>query len=496
MTKFVLHKKQSLAYATKATEVLYGGAAGGGKSHLMRIRALTFCLECPGAQVYLFRRIREDLVKNHMEGPSGFRILLDPYVKAKQATIVEDEIRFKNGSKIYLCHCKDEKDRFKYLGAEIHLLLIDELTHFTETIYRFLRNRVRMIGIKKDGFPKIIVSSNPGGPGHTWVKHAFIDSQEPYKIVKQPPEEGGMLRQFIPALLEDNPSMQEFDPDYEDRLAGLGSDALVKAYRYGDWNIIEGAFFTEFDSRRHIIAPFEIPEEWPRIRAMDWGSAAPFSVGWYAVVGDDTRVRLGKPHSEGPEATLVLPRGCLVKYREWYGASGPNKGLKLTAEKVADGIKEREADDPKIARAVLDPSAFAVDGGPSIAEAMYSRGVAFSKADNRRISRRGALSGWNQLRQRLVGDEEGRPMIAFFETCKDTIRTLPAMQHDELNPEDVDTHGEDHAADETRYACMARPYVRKKPKPDKAWEFKPPTYNEAALRAERNVKRNQVRERI
>ena len=121
-----LHDKQQQAFDSEATEIMYGGAAGGGKSHLMRMSAITWCAEIPGLQVYLFRRIRDDLVKNHMEGPSGFREFLAGWVECGFCQIVEDEIRFWNGSKIYLCHCKDEKDRFKYQGAEIHLLLIDE----------------------------------------------------------------------------------------------------------------------------------------------------------------------------------------------------------------------------------------------------------------------------------------------------------------------------------------------------------------------------------
>src|SRR5258707_584194 len=136
-----LHPKQGEALQSQATEILYGGAAGGGKSHLIRAAAIIWCATVPGLQVYLFRRISEDLVRNHIEGPKGFRALLGPWVTNGFVHIVEDEIRFWNVAKIYLCHCKDEKDRFKYLGAEIHVLLIDELTTFSEIIYRFLRGR-------------------------------------------------------------------------------------------------------------------------------------------------------------------------------------------------------------------------------------------------------------------------------------------------------------------------------------------------------------------
>lgn len=465
-----LHDKQQVALWSEATEILYGGAAGGGKSHLMRMAAIIWCSEIPGLQVYLFRRIRDDLVKNHMEGPSGFREFLAGWVECGFVQIVEDEIRFWNGSKIYLCHCKDEKDRFKYQGAEIHVLLIDELTHFTETIYRFLRNRVRMVGItlpdKYQGkFPRIVNGANPGGIGHQFVKMTFIDGSVPLAVRTASDSEGGMLRQYIPARLEDNPSMAECDPGYELRLAGLGSESLVRAMRWGDWDVVDGAFFDNFDQKRHVIKPFTVPEGWLRFRAMDWGSARPFSVGWYAVASDRIQTVDGK----------VIPRGALVKYREWYGCvpGKPNTGLKLTAEEVADGIAQREKE--KIDYGVLDPAAFAQDGGPSIAQRMMGRGVIFRPADNKRVSQRGAMGGWDQMRSRLNGDGDGNAMLMFFETCVDSIRTIPALQHDADRPEDLDTDAEDHAADETRYACMSRPWIRQEEavKPNTLGDYRP-----------------------
>jgi hypothetical protein len=461
-----LHPKQMQAFESEATEILYGGAAGGGKSHLMRLAAIIWCSAVPGLQVYLFRRIREDLIKNHMEGPQGFRTVLAGWVACGFCRIVEDEIRFWNGSKIYLCHSKDEKDRFKYQGAEIHVLLVDELTHFTDKIYRFLRNRVRMVGItlppKYEGrFPRIICGANPGGVGHQFVKSTFIDGIQPMKVYETPASEGGMLRQFIPAQLEDNPSMSAEDPGYESRLMGLGSDGLVRAMRYGDWDIVEGAFFDCFSRARHAVKPFAVPAHWLRFRAGDWGSAKPFAFGWFAVVSDDFLTPDGR----------VLPRGCLVMYREWYGVATdsqgkfkPDTGLKLHAEVVGKGVRQRDQSEI-MAYGVLDPAAFATNGGPSIAEMMQSgiAGSTFRPADNKRVTARGAMGGWDQVRGRLVGDDDGRPMLVFFDTCIHTIRTLPALQHDEDNPEDLDTTQEDHAADMVRYGCMSRPWVRKAP---------------------------------
>jgi len=454
-----LHQKQAIAFDTAATEVLYGGAAGGGKSHLMRVAAITWCAAIPGLQVYLFRRIRDDLVKNHMEGPKGFRSMLAGWTQCGFVRIVDDEIRFWNGSKIYLCHCKDEKDIYKYQGAEIHVLLVDELTHFTESMYRFLRNRVRMVGVTvpaayANKFPRILAGANPGNVGHLWVKSTFVEAGS-YEVKRMEPEEGGMLRQFIPALLEDNPSMGADDPGYENRLHGLGSKALVEAMRYGNWDIVEGAFFDCWDPRRHIIRPFAVPDGWLRFMSGDWGSAKPFSFGWWAVVSDHHRVE------NTIRDSLVLPRGCMVRYREWYGATKPNTGLKMHADKVARGLVEREANDTaKLTYRVLDPAAFAEDGGESIAMAMAREKMSFRPADNARVQGRGAMGGWDQMRGRMVGDDDGRPMIVTFSTCIDSIRTIPALQHDDARPEDVDTDGEDHAADEWRYGCMSRPWIR------------------------------------
>lgn len=452
---FALHPKQGVALETEATEVLYGGAAGGGKSFLMRVAAIMWCGMIPGLQVYLFRRLRDDLIKNHIEGPQGLRMMLAPWSQAGMVNIVEDEIRFWNGSKIYLCHCKDEKDRFKYLGAEIHVLLLDELTTFTDTIYRFLRGRVRMAGIEvpealKGKFPRILASSNPGNIGHQFVKAAFIDPRPPLDIQRMPNSEGGMWRQYIPAKLSDNPAL---DPDeYVGRLEGLGNPALVKAMRDGDWNVVAGAYFPEFSTERHVVRPVSLPRYWHRFRSFDWGSARPFAVHWWAV-----------SDGELPE----FPRGALICYREWYGApkddnglTVPNHGLRLTADEVADGITQREERDVpagKIMSGVADPSIFAQDGGPSIADRMAARKVFWRAADNTRVARHGAMGGWDQLRARLKGDGEV-PGIFFFDTCLDTIRTLPAQQADEDRPEDLNSSGEDHACDSIRYSCMSRPY--------------------------------------
>lgn len=446
-----LHQKQSFAFQSKATEILYGGAAGGGKSHLMRVCSIAWCVDIPGIQIYLFRRTHPDLWKNHMEGGSSFPALLGEWMAKGLVKInmSDGQVIFWNGSKIHLCHCQNEKDVYKYQGAEIHVLLIDELTHFTEKIYRFLRGRCRLGGFKvpehwQGQFPRIMNGANPGGIGHHWVKASFIDGAVPMSVRSMGKTEGGMDRQYIPARLQDNPTMDE---GYADRLAGLGNEALVRAMLEGDWEIIAGAYFTEFSRLRHVIKPFTIPMHWTRYRAFDWGSAKPFANYWIAV-------------SDGSIPTY--PHGALIVYREYYGMNDePNKGLKLPADKVAQEIKRKDQKETTEGTGwgVADPAMFAVDGGISIAETMRREGVKWRPADNKR------KSGWEQVRIRLNGDDEGLPLLFMFETCVHLIRTLPALQHDEHDPEDVDSDQEDHGPDALRYGCMARPIVREGTKP-------------------------------
>ena len=476
--EFNLTTKQHLAYQSPATEILYGGAAGGGKSHLIRSALILWCASIPGLQCYIFRRVFDDLIKNHMDGPKGFRNMLAGWVKLGLCNIIEDRITFWNGSQIKLCHCKDEKHKYNYHGAEIHVLVIDELTTFTETIYRYLRFRVRAVGLNlpeawRGFFPRILCCSNPGNLGHQWVKLAFIDNGHAHgEMYRTSDSEGGMIRQYIPAKLHDNPYLLRDDPEYMRRIAGLGSPQLVKAMLDGDWNVVAGAFFSEFDYYKHVLKPFNIPVQATRFRAIDWGSARPFSCGWYAIVDDDWP--MGET-MDGEE--VVLPRGALVRYREYYGIAldedghfKANVGLKLYAEDFAKGIAERSKGET-YAYTKMDPSAFAEEGGPSIAERMrHAPGakIATQPADNERIV------GWDQVRGRLAPKDEDKPFLYLFSNNTHLIRTLPSLQHDEDNLEDIDTDQEDHAADELRYACMSRPrtIVRpRKKKPRSPYEF-------------------------
>lgn len=363
----------------------------------------------------------------------------------------EKYFRSPKGSRLRFAYLERDADADAYQGHSYTRVYVEEAGTFpSEAPINKLAATLR----SGHGVPcRFRTTFNPGGPGHQWVKARYIDPNPlGYQIIRTQfenpftKERLEKTRIFIPSRVTDN---KYLGADYVANLQMVGSPALVRAWLEGDWNVIEGAFFPEFNLSRHVIAPRSLPEDWARFRALDWGSARPFSVGWYAV-------------SDG--SVEGIPRGCLVKYREWYGCTGkPDEGLKIPAEEVAQGIKQREEGD-KISYGVADPAIFASDGGPSIAERFLRNGITWRPADNARIAKHGALGGWDQLRARLKGEED-KPMILFFSNCLATIRTIPALQHDKNRAEDVDTESEDHAADETRYACMSRPYVKTQPKP-------------------------------
>lgn len=358
--------------------------------------------------------------------------------------------RAPNAARLRFAYLERDADAEGYQGHSYTRLYIEEIGNFPSPkpilkLMATLRSGAGVpVGIRATG--------NPGGPGHHWVRARYIDPAPlGWRVIADPLT--GLERVFIPSKVADN---QFLGDDYVQRLKASGSPELVRAWLDGDWSVIEGAFFECWNNTRHVIRPFTIPEDWQRFRSGDWGSASPFSFGWWAIVPDEYQTEDG----------VTLPRGCLVRYREWYGSTGqPNVGLKLHAEAVGAGLWEREKNDPRL-MGVLDPSAFKEDGGPSIAERIRvgSGGkIIFRPADNTRVPQRGALAGWDQLRARLVGDGDGNPMIVCFSTCVDSIRTVPALQHDANRPEDVDTNSEDHAPDDWRYACNSRPYVKAAP---------------------------------
>lgn len=442
-------------------ELFYGGAAGGGKSDFL---LGDFLQDVPtygrAWQGVLFRRTYnelEDLLRRSRE------------IYPKSGATWHEQAKtwtWKNGASLRMRYIERDADATRYQGHQYTWIGWDELTQWPSDYgYRFLRARLR--SAHDVPTKRIRSAANPGGVGHHWVKAYFVDPEPGgYRAIFDPITNA--RRMFIPARLRDNAILLNSDPSYRHRLQGLASDSMVRAWLEGDWTVIEGAFFDCWRYNKHVVDPFPVPSDWSRFRSMDWGSAKPFSVGWWAIVQDDTLIERSTGDS------VILPRGALVRYREWYGASAPDVGLKLTADQVAHGIAQREHE--KLKYGVLDPACFKEDGGPSIAERINKvllkhNMVPFREADNARVPQRGSMGGWDQLRARLIGLAD-KPMIYCFSSHAASIRTIPALQHDPDKMEDVNTESEDHAADEWRYACMSRPWypvaqrVVTKPKQD------------------------------
>lgn len=350
--------------------------------------------------------------------------------------------RFSGGATLKFRPLERDSDAEKYQGHSYTDVFFEELTNYpNDGPYNKLRGTLR----SAHGVPVFLCSTgNPGGPGHLWVKERFVDpAPGGWQILQEYIELPGNRkviaeRIYIPSRLRDNQKLVANDPLYEVRLGQTGSAALVRAWLEGDWNIVEGAYFDCW-SDAMVLRPFTLPVHWLRFQSFDWGSARPFSAGWWAVASDDHKTLEGR----------VIPRGAMIRYREWYGKARSNVGLKLPSNVVAQGILSRESE--HINYRVADPAVFISDDGPCIGETMQKAGVTFQAADNRRIA------GWDQMRKRMIGSE-GKPYLYVFSTCADSIRTIPSMQHDDRIPEDLDTDGEDHAADEWRYACMSRPW--------------------------------------
>jgi hypothetical protein len=428
-------------------EVLFGGAAGPGKTDCL-VAGLTRDVANPRYRAVLLRRTFPQLQE-----------IIDRcwrlYSKMG-ATFRATEKRwcFPSGAIVDLGHMQHEDDKYNYQGKEYHRAGVDELTQFTETQYTYLMSRLRTTD--PDIVPQILSTTNPGGIGHNWVKERFVTITDHGRTFVDP--RTGLTRVFVPATIEDNPTLYLNDPGYLARLEALPEIERMRL-RHGIWDAFEGQIFTELSQRLHGCDPFEIPPEWERYCVLDWGFAKPFSVGWYAIDYD----------------------GVLYRYREWYGCrkevdganDGADVGLKMQAWEVAKGILDRERGE-KVRMRIADPSIWhpRPEGrkhearGITIHEDFAGQGCYFIKADNDRTH------GKQQVHKRLkveqdidaeTGEITGEyPQIRVFNTCKGFWRVMPQLREDPKNPEDVDTDQEDHIYDEVRYMCMARPVRPKK----------------------------------
>lgn len=452
---------QTFLISCPVFEVFYGGARGGGKTESSIGDWLDHSAKYGENAIGIFVRRKLTQLKEVIARTQQ----LFPKLGAKYN--VQDKMwTMRNGARLKFVYLEKDSDAEEYQGHSYTRVYVEEVTNFpTPDPINKLRATLRSgagvpVGMRLTG--------NPGGAGHNWVKKRYIDpAPAGYKIITTDekieyfdPYTNEFIRKvvslsrvYIPSRIKDNALLMRNDPTYIIRLRQSGSAALVKAWLEGDWGIIDGAFFDNWDSEL-IVRPRDILQDIPphtlRFRSMDWGSAKPFSVGWWAV-------------SDG---TWGLPKGALLRYREWYGSTGEaNKGLKLDAKQVAHGILAREKGE-HMTYGVADPSMWIRNGGPAIAETMLLEGVMFKKADNKREP------GWQQMRMLMGGipldhlNPEGPrtdPMLFVCEDCEDSIRTIPTLQHDEDKPEDLDTEAEDHAADDWRYAVMSRPWVKTAP---------------------------------
>lgn len=459
---FDLWPRQLEALESVSTERLYGGSAGGGKSHLERVESITLCLEVPGLQYFLFRRNFQDLQKSYVQGPNGYNALLGELIRDGSVDSVAKEIRFPNGSTIYLCHCQHEKDVFGFNSFEFHVLNIAEAGEFTPFMIRYLRSRVRMdkgfqaklpprfllpqtLWRKSDtpeySLPKATYTCNPVGPGKAYLKSQFVDCNRPGQVWRAPDAEGGMLRQFIPAKLKDNPSL---DPvQYAAQLQGIGIKAYVDALLDGNWEATIGAFFPQIDRAKHIISAFMIPSHWPRFMAYDHGACGdgdPFSIGWYTVADGTVPVQ-----SAWTKEPMLCVRDSLICYRRWNGRGLP----KQDAVQIANGIKERERGESILFRVAGGDIIEQRGHGESIFGLFAKEGIQFRMADRRR------QNGWAQVDHRLSG-REGNPLSFWFEDAAEDLETMGNLQHHTTDKGDIQP-GDDHDADRHRYSCMTRP---------------------------------------
>jgi len=419
----------------------YGGARGGGKSKGLQLIMLLRRFKYAGSNGAIFRRTYPELEANHI------RPLFQAYPDLKEYYNESKKIlSLPNGSVLQFCHCANESDVWSYQGREFHDLAIDEAGQWTEQMFRTL------LGSNRTSNPNIsaraILTGNPGGIGHGWLKRLFVDRR--FNERERPQD-----YTFIQALVDDNPALMENDPNYVHRLESEPNEAIRKAFRYGDWDIFAGQFFREINREKHFIKPFQIPKHWNRFGAYDYGYNHPAAFGWFAVDED----------------------GCVYLYRELIQAQ-------MRVDQFAKLINSYE-DTPLLYPIVggrdcwTQKSTLRDDAQPpTVAEQFQTHGIQLKPAVIDRIQ------GAAQLRSYLAWQQRPNesPRFQIFNTCPMSYDTLSRMIHDPDRVEDVlkvdaiegDHNSGDDAYDMIRYGLMSRPYLSD-PAPDqiargsKAW---------------------------
>jgi hypothetical protein len=447
---------QSALLESDVEDIFYGGARGGGKTYGMLLdwldHAMTYKRFAIGV---FFRKVYKNLEETIAEAKVIFPHFGGRWQEKDQSFLFGKGPC--EGARLKMRHLLRDEDADAYQGHAYTWVCFEELTQWAtpgpaDKLFATLRSAA--------GVPCVFrATGNPGNAGHNWVKARYITPWRwGYRVI--PDLETGHRRMFIPALLEDNQILMQADPLYEAKLKRVGTAELVKAWRWGDWDVVAGAYFADvWDADKIILAPFALPPTWLRRRSFDWGHAKPSSLGLWAIADGM------QPESQEGRNLPYIPRGSFIRFGEWYGAKRdankqtvPNVGLRL--DNVAMGGRIAElTKQHHWSGDVADPSIFTAAGGESIYDQLkrgaraHGHVLNWSEADNSRIP------GWMLLRAYMkatIDEDLENPHIYAFETCTDFIRTMPVLQADKQRPDDVDSAGEDHIGDEVRYALNTR----------------------------------------